>query len=88
MKNVLVELWCGNINPCGENRKLTDEEKEIIKTAAAIHENLHSLLSEDQNDLLEKLLDCYSELSSLNEREAFVYAFKLGAKIATAVIGE
>ena len=31
MKNVLVELWCGNINPCGENRKLTDEEKEIIK---------------------------------------------------------
>ena len=42
----------------------------------------HSKLS----TLLEKFDDCYNELTDINEREIFIYAFKLGARIMLAVM--
>ena len=34
----------------------------------------------------EKFKDCNSELSCINEKETFIYAFSLGAKIAFEVM--
>ena len=39
-------------------------------------------------DTLEKFDDCWDELTDINEREIFVYAFKLGARIAIDVLTE
>ena len=50
------------------------------------HDNLLSTLNDQQKELLEKFDDCYNELTDINEREIFVYAFKLGMQIAFEVL--
>ena len=50
------------------------------------HDNLLSMLNEQQKELLEKFDDCYNELTDINEREIFSYAFKLGMRIAIEVL--
>ena len=39
-----------------------------------------------QKEVLEKFDDCYSELTDINERQLFVYAFRLGMRIAIEVL--
>lgn len=50
------------------------------------HDNLLSTLNEKQKEILEKFDDCYNELTDINEREIFIYAFKLGIRIAIEVL--
>ena len=52
------------------------------------HDNLLSTLNDQQKEILEKFDDCYSELTDINEREIFTYAFKLGARLMLAVVRE
>ena len=52
------------------------------------HDNLLATLNEHQKEILEKFDDCYNELTDINERELFSYAFKLGARIMLAIISE
>ena len=52
------------------------------------HDNLLSTLNDQQKEILEKFDDCYNELTDINEREIFAYAFKLGARIMLAVMYE
>lgn len=49
------------------------------------HDNLLATLNEHQKEILEKFDDCYNELTDINERELFSYAFKLGARIMGTV---
>ena len=41
---------------------------------------------EIQKEIFEKFDDCYNELTDINEREIFVYAFRLGMLIAIEVL--
>ena len=50
------------------------------------HDNLQATLTDKQKEILEKFDDCYAELTDINEREIFVYAFRLGARIAIEVL--
>ena len=50
------------------------------------HSALMGELTDKQKEILEKFDDCYSELTDINEREIFVYAFRLGARIAIEVL--
>jgi hypothetical protein len=45
-------------------------------------------LNEQQKEILEKFDDCYSELTDINEREIFIYTFRLGMSIAIDVLCE
>ena len=45
-------------------------------------------LTDKQRETLEKFDDCYSELVGINERDIFIYAFKLGMKVAFEVLSE
>ena len=50
------------------------------------HSALNETLTDKQKEILEKFNDCYDELTDINEREIFVYAFRLGARIAIEVL--
>lgn len=50
------------------------------------HDTLAKSLNEQQKEILEKFDDCYSELTDINEREIFMYAFRLGMRIAIDVL--
>lgn len=86
MRNILEELWYGNICPDSGRSGVTKETKELMEYIANHHNNLQATLTDKQKEMLEKFDDCYAELTDINEREIFVYAFRLGARIAIEVM--
>ena len=86
MRRIVDELWHGNVCPNTGGREATKEAKELMGYVAHHHGNLKATLTEKQKEILEKFDDCYAERTNINEREIFVYAFRLGARIATEVM--
>ena len=86
MKSILEELWYDNICPNSGCQKSTKEAKELMGYIADHHDNLQATLTDKQKEILEKFDDCYAELTDINEREIFVYAFRLGARIAIEIM--
>ena len=86
MRSILEELFYGNVCPATDYRGQDKETKELIGYMADHHDNLKETLTDKQKELLEKFDDCYAELSDISEREVFVYAFRLRARIAIEVL--
>ena len=86
MRSILEELFYGNVCPNTDCRSQEKEAKELIGYLANHHSALMEELTEKQKEVFEKFDDCYSELTDINERELFVYAFRLGARIAIEVL--
>lgn len=86
MKSVLEELFYGNVCPNTDGRSNTKETKELMGYIADHHDTLIAQLNEKQKEIFEKFDDCWDELTDINEREIFVYAFKLGMRIAIEVL--
>ena len=86
MRSILEELFYGNICPNTDCRSHDKETKQLIGYIADHHDNLLSTLNDQQKERLEKFDDCYNELTDINEREIFSYAFKLGMRIAIEVL--
>ena len=88
MRSILEELFYGNICPNTDCRSHSKETKQLMAYIAEHHDSLLSTLTDNQKELLEKFDDCYSELTDINEREIFSYAFKLGARLILAVMSD
>ena len=86
MRSILEELFYGNVCPNTDCRSHDKEAKQLMGYIAEHHDNLLSTLNDQQKELLEKFDDCYNELTDINEREIFSYAFKLGMRIAIEVL--
>ena len=86
MKSILEELFYGNVCPNTDCRSADKETKELMGYIADHHDSLLKELTDKQKETLEKFDDCYNELTDINEREIFVYAFRLGARIAIEVL--
>ena len=86
MQSILEELFYGNICPNTDCRCRNNQTKELMGYIANHHDTLAQSLNEQQKETLEKFDDCFSELNDINEREIFIYAFRLGMKIAIEVL--
>ena len=86
MRTILEELYYGNICPNTDCRSHDKDTKQLIGYIADHHDNLLATLNEQQKEILEQFDDCYNELTDINEREIFLYAFKLGAKIMLQIL--
>ena len=86
MRSILEELFYGNICPNTDCRSHNKETKQLMGYIADHHDNLLFTLNDQQKELLEKFDDCYNELTDINEREIFSYAFKLGMRITIEVL--
>ena len=86
MRSILEELFYGNICPNNDCRSHDKETKQLMGYIADHHDNLLSTLNDQQKEILEKFDDCYNELTDINEREIFAYAFRLGARIILAIM--
>ena len=81
MKNILGELWHGNINPQADSRNNTPEMKQLMEYMARHHDDLLKSMNDEQKDIFERFDDCWSEYASLAEKAIFVYAFRLGVQM-------
>ena len=86
MISILEELFYRNISPSTDCRRRDKETKQLMGYIASHHDNLLSTLNDQQKEILEKFDDCYNELTDINEREIFSYAFKLGARIMLEIL--
>ena len=76
----LHELWYGNIRP-NEDKVITDEEKRLIELIARHYETLSSSLKNDDLNVFEKYVNCFTEYTSLIECQAFEIGFRLAVCI-------
>ena len=76
----LQDLWYGNIRP-NEDKVITDEEKELVSLIERHHETLSSSLKNDDLNVFEKYVDCFTEYASLIEAQTFEIGFKLALKL-------
>ena len=88
MRSIINELWHGNIIPQEDSRTNSKEMKELLGYMSRHHEDLEKSFTDEQKEIFEKFDDCYNELTDINEREIFAYAFKLGARLLLAVVSE
>ncbi len=83
---ILEEIWYGNVAPgersVGRDSRIWNLGRLILQN----EEELLPLLSEQAKAVLEKMQDNQSELNSLNECDAFVCGFRLGARIMLEVL--
>ena len=86
MRSTLEELWHGNISPETDSRTNTPEMKRLMEYMARHHDTLITTMTDEQKDIFERFDDCWSEYASLAEKSIFVYAFRLGARIAIDVL--
>ena len=86
MRSILEELFYGNVCPHSDCRNKDNTTKELMGYVADHHSALMKSLTDEQKEVLEKFDDCCSELTDINEKEIFVYAFRLGMQIAIAVL--
>ena len=86
MQKILEDLWYGNLCPQNDSYQPTQEKKELVEYITRHHNSLQAVLTEEQKEILEKFDDCHAELSDIKEREIFVCAFQLGARIAIEIM--
>ena len=86
MRSILEELFYGNICPKTECRSQEKEIKDLIGYIVTHHDTLLSELTDKQQKIFKNFNDCRDELTDINERAIFVYAFKIGMRIAIEVL--
>ena len=87
MKKTILDLWYGNTDP-QEHKNNDPRIKDLLKLVARNSSELSNSLNEKQKELLEKYSDTVYELHTLNERSIFVYAFRLGMRLAFEVLSD
>lgn len=85
-KNILDELWYGNINPQGRSTENSRAVKELLRLMGRNRDRLNDAMTEEQRKTLEKYDDCINEMHCLMEQEIFAYAFRLGGQLMLAVL--
>ena len=88
MKNIINELWHGNIVPQEDSRNNSPEMKELMEYMARHHDDLLKTMTDEQKGIFEKFEDCWGENASYAEEAIFEYAFKLGMQITIDVLAK
>lgn len=81
MKDIIKELWNGNIQPQTDEQSNTQEMKQLCDYMKRHHEDLMATLTDEQKVIFEKYEDAWTEYNSLSEEAIFVYAFRLGVQL-------
>ena len=84
--NTIQDLYYGRISPYEMSISATPEYQKL-KALADQHEDLlRETLSDEQKELLGKLTECITDISSISERDMFITGFQLGVKLMIDVM--
>ena len=88
MKNIIKELWNGEINPQDTLVDNNPHYKELQHLQSRNKTELIESLSEEQKEKLEKYCDTTLEMNSVSEREAFASGFRIALRLACAALAD
>ena len=83
---IIEDLYFGRISPYEMNISATPEYQKL-KTLADRNENLlRESLFDEQKELLDKLIESVTDISSISELDMFINGFRLGIKLMIDVM--
>ena len=85
---ILEELWYGRINPSQRTQPDDKSASELTEQIVEKEDELDALLSDEAKEILDQMRDKQLDLSTSNERKAFISGFRLGARIMLEIMDE
>ena len=84
--NTIQDLYYGRISPYEMSISTAPEYQKLKALADRNVDLLRESLSDEQKELLEKLTECITDISSISERDMFIAGFRLGMKLMIDVM--
>ena len=84
--NTIQDLYYGRISPYEMSISTAPEYQKLKALADKNEDLLREALSDEQKELLEKLTECITDISSISERDMFIVGFRLGMKLMIDVM--
>ena len=78
---IIEDLYYGRIAPYEMSISATPEYQKLKALADRNEDLLRESLSDEQKELLEKLIETVTDISSISERDMFIAGFRLGLKL-------
>ena len=79
--NTIQDLYYGRISPYEMSISTAPEYQKLKALADKNEDLLRTTLSDEQKELLEKLIESVTDISSISERDMFIAGFRLGMKL-------
>ena len=83
---IIEDLYYGHISPYEMNISATPEYQKLKALADRNEDLLRESLSDEQREMLEKLIETVTDISSISERDMFINGFRLGMKLMMDVM--
>ena len=84
--NTIQDLYYGRISPYEMSISTAPEYQKLKALADRNEDLLKETLSDEQKELLDKLTECITDISSISERDMFIAGFRLGMKLMINVM--
>ena len=84
--NTIQDLYYGRISPYEMSISATPEYQKLKTLADKNEDLLKETLSDEQKELLDKLTECITDISSISKRDMFIVGFRLGMKLMIDVM--
>ena len=84
--SIIEDLWYGSISPCERDFKRGSTYSELPGYIVRHEEDLQKRLNDEEKQSFEKFTECTNEMYGIDEREAFVRVFTLGARIIIEIM--
>ena len=84
--NTIQDLYYGRISPYEMSISNAPEYQKLKALADKNEDLLRETLSDEQKELLEKLTESITDISSISERDMFINGFRLGMKLMIDVM--
>ena len=78
---IIEDLYYGRISPYEMSISATPEYQKLKALADRNEDSLRESLSDEQKELLDKLIESVTDISSISERDMFIAGFRLGLKL-------
>ena len=84
--STIQDLYYGRISPYEMSISTAPEYQKLKALADKNEDLLRESLSDEQKELLEKLIEFVTDISSISERDMFINGFRLGMKLMIDVM--
>ena len=85
---VINELWYGNIEPQDRTIPRDKEYKQLLNKICKYEEQFRGIFSPEQQKDFEDYENATISVTAISEEAAFVYGFRLGARMMMEVLEE
>lgn len=83
---ILEELYLGDVRPNERSFKRNTQYAKALDNLVKVGDELTDTLTEKQKEMFEDYMAAQREVNVLTDCEAFIYAFRLAAKIILDIL--